>query len=272
MKNIPIHELNKDEYLVIENIESGKRIDFSEMHCHSFYEILYFTSVTAGDVHSIDNVEYPIYRDHIYTVKPFQVHKMELLHQKGYSFALTKEYFNELNLFPESYINHFILNDVPLDTKDFRSIKNILELIIFEHNNKQRKSVLNMYIKALLVLLILSSKEHSTYEYNADKRVFQLLELIEKKFIDERSTTFYAHQISLSEKRLNELTKKAFGMTVKQLISKRILLEAKKFINYGELTFKEIAFELGFNDSAYFSRFFKEQSGLSPEQFKSFLR
>jgi hypothetical protein len=51
----------------------------------------------------------------------------------------------------------------------------------------------------------------------------------------------------------------------------RIILEAKREINFGKLTFKEIAFELGFADPAYFSRFFKVQTGMSAEQFKASL-
>lgn len=272
MKDIPVHELYEDDYLVIEKIESGERINFSEIHCHSFYEILYFTSIIPGDVHYIDFVEYPILSDHIYFIKPFQLYEMNISHQKGYSFALTRKYFKDLHLLPEGYINYTIPNDIAIEKKEFGAIKAVIRLILLEHNNKQRREIFDVYLKTLLTQLILSSKECSANRHNIDKRVFQLLEQIDKNFMNEHNTAFYSRQVCLSEKRLNELTKKALGVTVKQLISERLFLEAKKLIHYRELTFKEIAFNLGFNDSAYFSRFFKEQSGLSPEQFKQVLR
>ncbi|MDU1904128.1 MAG: helix-turn-helix domain-containing protein [Dysgonomonas sp.] len=77
--------------------------------------------------------------------------------------------------------------------------------------------------------------------------------------------------MSLSEKRIGILTKQALGHTVKGLIQQRILLEAKRLINQGNLSFKSIAFQLGFVDASYFSRFFKKYSGITPEQFKSTL-
>ncbi|MFP7654437.1 helix-turn-helix domain-containing protein [Chryseobacterium proteolyticum] len=53
------------------------------------------------------------------------------------------------------------------------------------------------------------------------------------------------------------------------MIAQRLLLEAKRELSFGALTVKEVAFRLGFNDSSYFSRFFKKHSGYSPEQFKN---
>lgn len=272
MKNVPIHELDKEDYLVIEKIESGKRINFKEAHCHSFYEILYFTSINAGDIHFIDFVEYPISLDHIYIIHPFQIHEMKLKTQTGYSFALTREYMHSLHLWPESYFDYMMPNDLSFEKHELKCIVKILDLILYEHQNKHRRELLDIYAKTLLTQLILTFKKDSNENYKIDKRVLQLMDLIDKNFVEQRNTDFYARQLYLSGKRLNELTKKALGTTIKQLISERLLLEAKRLISYGDRTFKEIAFELGFNDSSYFSRFFKDQSGFSPEQFKSFLR
>ena len=105
-----------------------------------------------------------------------------------------------------------------------------------------------------------------------DMRVNKVLSLIDEHFIHERPTEFYAGRIMLSKKRLNDLTKNAVGHTVKQLIDQRLLLEAKRMISYGSQSFKEIAFLLGFSDASYFTRFFKEQSGSTPEQFRLSLK
>ena len=105
-----------------------------------------------------------------------------------------------------------------------------------------------------------------------DIRVSKVLSLIDKHYINERSTDFYAREVNLSNKRMNELTKKAVGHTVKQLIDQRLLLEAKRMISSGASSFKEIAFSLGFSEASYFTRFFKEQSGCTPEQFRLLLK
>lgn len=269
MKNIPLHELNQDDLLVIERIESGGRINFAGIHRHNFFEILHFTSINPGDTHTIDFVEYPISPEQIYIVKPFQVYKMVVTNQRGFSFALTKDYFNSLQVYTESYINYVVSTVITPTKRELEAIKKVFDLILSEYFGKSRKMLLDVYMSALLLQLLSVCSEGDMANRNIiDKRIMKTLVLINKHFTEQHSTSFYARQVSLSEKRLNELAKKVLGFTVKQLILERLLLEAKRLISYGQLTFKEIAFELGFNDSAYFSRFFKMQSGLTPEQFK----
>ncbi|MDL2256864.1 helix-turn-helix transcriptional regulator, partial [Bacteroidales bacterium OttesenSCG-928-I14] len=67
---------------------------------------------------------------------------------------------------------------------------------------------------------------------------------------------------------LNKLSISGTGKTVKQHLQDRLLLEAKKEIRLNNKSLKEIAFDLGFNEAAYFSRFFKKQTSLSPLQFR----
>ena len=268
MKNIPVHELNRDDSLVIERIESGKRINFTEMHRHSFFEILYFTSISPGDTHTIDFVEYPISLENVYIVKPFQLYKMKLVAQEGFSFALTKDYFNNLQLYTESYINYIVPNVITPTSKELDSIRKTFDMILSEYYDESRRALLDEYMRTLLIQLLSSCCNENFNRKNIDRRILKILELIDKHFSEQHNTMFYAQQISLSEKRLNELTKESLGYTIKQLVLERLLLEAKRLINHGQLTFKEIAFELGFNDSSYFSRFFRIHSGLTPEQFK----
>ena len=63
---------------------------------------------------------------------------------------------------------------------------------------------------------------------------------------------------------MNELTKKAVGHTVKQLIDQRLLLEAKRMISHGASSFKEIAFDLGFSEASYFTRFSRNKADTRP--------
>ncbi|MCH5685442.1 helix-turn-helix domain-containing protein [Niabella sp. W65] len=52
------------------------------------------------------------------------------------------------------------------------------------------------------------------------------------------------------------------------MIQQRVLLEAKRLLQSTDLSIKEIAFELGFVDHAYFSNFFKSHTGATPTEFK----
>ena len=95
-----------------------------------------------------------------------------------------------------------------------------------------------------------------------------LLELIERHYTSQHDVDFYAAKLSLGKKRLNVLSVDVFGQTVKQLLTQRLILQAKRMISASGSTFKEIASELGFNDASYFSRFFRQHAGVTPEEFR----
>ena len=100
------------------------------------------------------------------------------------------------------------------------------------------------------------------------KRVFQFLELMETSFLTEITTDYYAEQIGISSKRLNQILKEKLNRTAKQIIQQRQITEAKRRLVKGEINTKELAFYLGFDSLSSFSRFFKKNVGVSPSVFK----
>lgn len=265
--SIPMHNMGENNFFVIETIENCDKLNFAGVHRHKFYEILYFTHVDKEDYHTIDFVKYPLFTNQLYILKPGQVHSLKLQHQKGFLFAVNPEYFNTIQLHTENYIDYTLPNTIIPDANDSQNILQIIRLIFNEFYHQHRKNLLNAYMNAFITYLISISQKDSDTE-KIDKRVLVLLDIIDKYFLSEHSTNFYAQQVSLSNRRINDLTIKYLNVTVKQLIRQRLLLEAKRLISLGDMTFKEIAFHLGFSDASYFSRFFKEYSGITPEQFK----
>ena len=84
------------------------------------------------------------------------------------------------------------------------------------------------------------------------------------------STTllFYADLLSCSPEQLRESCRAWRGKSPQQLLHERQLLEAKRLLLHTSAAVKEIAFDLGFDDPAYFGRFFRRLSGRSPEVFR----
>jgi AraC family transcriptional activator of pobA len=94
-------------------------------------------------------------------------------------------------------------------------------------------------------------------------------ELVERRYRDNHSVTQFADALHVSESRLRNTCLAATGQSPIQLIHARVLLEAKRQLHYTNKSVREIAFALGFDDPAYFTRFFSRLAGVSPRTFRS---
>ncbi|KAA2242724.1 AraC family transcriptional regulator [Chitinophaga agrisoli] len=91
---------------------------------------------------------------------------------------------------------------------------------------------------------------------------------IEHHFRTKHSASDYASILHISPKALGRITKAYFNKTLTALISERIIIEAKRELYLTSKTVKEIAFELGYEDEYYFSRFFKTNADVSPQIYR----
>lgn len=255
--NIPVHRLTTSP-LLISPIQGTCVETFDGLHRHDFVEVIWFTKATAKL--EIDFEEYRIGNDSLCIILPGQVVRMVLKRQEGYLIAFSRELSDEITGNKPLYA----MDRIPgkLGKGVLKAIKALIPLIVEEYEGQKRMPLLKAYLSAFMYHV--TDGEQGGQR---DSRVNELLELIEEHYLKEREAGFYAEQLHVSLKYLNALVKKARGVTVKELIMQRVVLEAKREINYGQLSFKEIAFKLGFNDPAYFSRFFKTQTGISPERF-----
>jgi AraC-like DNA-binding protein len=73
----------------------------------------------------------------------------------------------------------------------------------------------------------------------------------------------------MSERHLNRLCKISLNKTITELITERIILEAKRMLVFSKESVSEIISELGYTDSSYFFRLFKKKTRLTPLEFKN---
>jgi AraC-like DNA-binding protein len=91
---------------------------------------------------------------------------------------------------------------------------------------------------------------------------------IEANFRTKHSASEYAELMNISPKALAKITKSHFNKTLTDLISERIIIEAKRELYLTNKAVKEIAYELGYDDEHYFSRFFKNNADVSPQMYR----
>jgi AraC-like DNA-binding protein len=98
--------------------------------------------------------------------------------------------------------------------------------------------------------------------------VQRFLETLEESYSTRRAVADYASALCLSVDYLNEVVKKILGFTTSYHIQQRVLLEAKRLALYSNITMKQVAYHLGFDDLAHFSKFFKNACGESFSDFR----
>jgi AraC family transcriptional regulator, transcriptional activator of pobA len=92
--------------------------------------------------------------------------------------------------------------------------------------------------------------------------------LLEQHFLQHWTVSQYAGALSVTPTHLSRVTRAATGHAASRLIAERIVREARRNLAYTHLPVSTIAYSLGFNDPAYFSRLFSEATGLSPRRFR----
>jgi AraC-like DNA-binding protein len=96
-----------------------------------------------------------------------------------------------------------------------------------------------------------------------------LKKAIEQNYRTKHSASEYAGILNISPNSLTRLAKVHLGKTLTDVIAERIIVEAKRELYLTSNSIKQIAFDLGYTDEFYFSRFFKTNTGISPQVYRS---
>lgn len=104
---------------------------------------------------------------------------------------------------------------------------------------------------------------------DADRQRFtEFMALVETHSVRRHDAAFYAAELHMTYKGLNDLTKKVSTRTPKQLIDAHRVLEAKRRLTIDQIQISKLAYELGFEDVSNFNKYFKKHTAMTPSQFR----
>jgi len=248
----------------------GKRL-IEKPHKHDFFLFMLFEQ--GNGLHTIDFLDHQVTSGQLHLLFPEQIHKWELgeethAHQLMISRSIFETLANSLRFSLILYQNYPVIN---LSAEaygkilyEFQSIRSELAkpVILWE--------IINARIR--LIALMLSEEAETLFNnqtvYQTKPILFKYRSLIDMHYKKEKLVGFYADQLSISANYLNMLCKKYFHVSATALIHERLILEAKRILLTTEMPIKAIAFDLGFYDVAYFSKFFKKQTRITPRSFR----
>ncbi|MFZ2100402.1 MAG: helix-turn-helix domain-containing protein [Oricola sp.] len=151
-------------------------------------------------------------------------------------------------------------------------IRAIMEQIFGEYAGRDfaRAQVLRALTGVLLGHVARSLSQHGlAAESTADSGIFRRFEtLIEEHFLDRWPVADYASALGVTPTHLSRVARAAVGQPATRVIEDRMIREARRNLVYTNLPVSRIAYTLGYNDPAYFSRVFSQATGMSPRDFR----
>lgn len=270
-QSIPITHLKDGNFIEIYQLETMDDSIFKIFQRYDFYQILWFTQVEGNNIYSIDFIDYAYKTNQAVVIYPGQIDHIHIEQKKGFLFAVDKETFLNINQRINSkYLSGYFSNVfVSQNKKDIKTLNKLIQLMLLEYEDENRLFLMETYMSAFLFQIANSfEKSIDSSQLIVNNIAAELRELIGNHYISQQNISFYAKKLGVTNKKLNEIALQSFGFTVKQLLQDILLLAIKREIKLGEKNIKEIAFDLGFEDPAYFTRFFKKHTGLTPMQFR----
>jgi AraC family transcriptional activator of pobA len=168
------------------------------------------------------------------------------------------------------------LYDTPVVSLNKESLQSMQTITGQMTNEMQREApdpdVILSYLKIFLIEASRVKLEQRRAETTGPNTYPAILHEL-KQAVDTHFKTFrvagnYAQLLHISENALNKTCKLHFGKTITSLIAERMTIEAKRELYLSAKPVKQIAYELGYRDAFYFSRFFKKNVGVSPQMFR----
>lgn len=160
---------------------------------------------------------------------------------------------------------------LPLPDND-RKVGPIITAIRAEYETPApgREFTLEYLIGALLLCLSRQTTELSPLQEHDRGRehLARFSQLLEEHYTEHRPLDFYADGLGITTAHLNAICRRLADCSALELVHQRLLLEAKRNLVYTTFTVNQISDTLGFSEPAYFTRFFKRNTGLAPTHFR----
>ncbi|WP_430412256.1 helix-turn-helix domain-containing protein [Kordia sp.] len=247
-------------------------------HSHSYYQIIWFFD--DGGMHHVDFESYEIQKHMIFFISKDRIHAFDdnldingwLIHFNESFFMHTDvDVFLKYNIFNTQENPCYSIDEGTAETASL--YMRLMRKELLRRHQFGYEDTIRFSLKSLLINLervhqknqekLLSFTNHYELQFAHYK------ELIEENYKKGLSVQAYATLLNISTKTLNTITKKTAGKTASQVLTDRIILQAKRLLKFTSLQIGEIAFQIGFEDPSYFVKYFKRHVGNSPNSYRN---
>lgn len=265
-------------YMYDVNAFFEKYPQFSHPHALNFYAVYY---IQSGEATILTNDKtYTLNSESIILISPCQEYQLKLENVVGKVIMFCLDFYIEeytmsriVKIFQSSLLLKYTKKELFLEVGSAsKEVRSVVDLLFDEYVEKREQSsteLLRAYLNILLIKINNILNEKTSKELGVDDTLLiQLTELIEDNFKKNHAAGFYSEQLKVSENHLNKVVQQQLGLSVKSLINKRLMIEARKLLMSSDLSVSEIAFQLHYSDNSYFNKVFLKHHSITPGYFR----
>lgn len=272
------------EGLDILRIEDLRTLDSSKLnhdpqkaHQLEFNILIFFTQ--GNTEHLVDFVSYDVNKNTVLHLSKGQINAFKFNDEvKGFIIPFTENYLKkQLNKLPNTELVRLFnshLFSPKIQLLQSSNVKSYIELLYHEFHvdlasvNKQ-KVCDNLF--TIIFSKLEQLKQYQTFHIKESERLATFLKfrnLVSANYMNSRNADFYASKLNITYKHLNEVCKEIVHTTAKNFIDEYVILEAQRRLINSSVKSNELAFQLGFQEPTNFIKYFKKNTGFTPNTFK----
>jgi AraC family transcriptional regulator, transcriptional activator of pobA len=249
-------------------------------HRHDYYAIVLIEE--GKGVHYVDFKKYDLEDHTVYFILPGQMHQLIPSEApKGWVLAFTEEFLISNSISDKLINDIYLFNDygqsppLPLNEAQMNVYKTLIAQM--EHFSVSLQNYTDDAIGSLLKLFLIQSNNHCSlakvnnpqFIETTNHLLRSFKHLLNEHYSTKHKVSDYADMLAVTPDYLNKSVKSITGKSAKDHIQSKIVTEAKRSLIFTNLSGKELAYELGFDESAHFNNFFKKTTGFTPTEFKT---
>lgn len=197
---------------------------------------------------------------------------------KGYTVVCTPEFLMSVNI-PSGTPIYLYVKDNPCISLKNKEQEELIKMCDFlkEHDARKdhpcREEISKHLVSAIIYEVIgiykrgepLSQQPYS----RKNKLFFEFQELVAKNYRKQRRIEFYADKLCVSSRHLAAICKEITGYTAKDFLNEHIVVNIRVLLSTTDMTIAQISEELDFPNASFFTKFFKEQTGMTPKEYRN---
>lgn len=248
-------------------------------HISSDYRLNFWLMIyiyEGSGQHSVDFEDYTYNPGDLVVIQKNQVHHFIVnKNAKGYLMHINEPFFmagDLADLFLDFFDRPYKSPIISVNTSESATHRILMDLIYKEYlktDEQQGEELIRALFKSFLLAV---RGEAIAREASYDSKVLNnynvFRKLLDEHFQEEKTVEAYAAMMNVTKKVINYATRQVVGMSAKQFIIQRTLLEIKRYLSQGELMNYEISDLMGFDEPANMTKFFKRYEGISPKAFR----